>query len=42
MPEVLAQSSLVFAFYQVTLATMAEEKTKDAVLGLVWQHVLKG
>ena len=45
LPEVhnlTAQTSAVSVFSQVTLATMAKAQTKDSVLGLVIQYVLKG
>ena len=42
VPNLTVQTSVVSAFDQVSMATMAEAQAKDSVLGLVIQYVHKG
>ena len=42
VPNITVQTSAVSVFNQMSLAIMAEEQTKDSVLGLVTKYVLKG
>ena len=42
VPNITVETSAASFFNQVLAATMAEEQTKDSVLGLVMSYVQKG